>query len=165
MLRPPQHRADAPIVFIHPADEAWDQDRINQDCKDKPDHPVQQYFGGHTRYDLTPQVIEYLKPDSQPTKFYLRRLDWEKWGVCRSKWETSIVRGEPRQRDAYVYACTWGLERVEGIELNIDPLRGLQWQDKQKLYELSTDDIELLYDVGLAVYQASLPLSEAEKKA
>ena len=165
MLRPPTHRADAPIVYVHPSDDAWDQDRIKADLADKTDHPLQQYWGGYTRYDLTPAVQAYFKPDARPTKFYLRRLKWDEWMRCKGMWERSVVSGDPRPVEAFVEACRLGLVRIDnGPE--IDPAGGrLSDRDMQRIQDLSTDRYEMILDVGQAAYQASMPLSEAEKKA
>jgi hypothetical protein len=79
-LRPPQHRVDAPGVYIVEADEAWDREKIDADKamvkerlevwarqveearKEKlpeppkpptmEDHPITRYQSGETRYDL-----------------------------------------------------------------------------------------------------------------
>ncbi len=58
MPNPPQHRADAPIVFVVSNDPAWDHDRFNTeikqgDAKARASHPVGMYVRGETRGDLT----------------------------------------------------------------------------------------------------------------
>lgn len=165
MLRPPTHRADAPIVFIHPHDDAWDHERIDRDLKDAVDHPMQLYFGGHTRYDLTAEVISYLKSGARPTKFFLRRLHWDEWLKCKAMWERSVMARDPRAVDAYVEACRLGLTKIEdGPELH-DSTGSVSYRDMQRLQDLSTRNYDLVLDIGQAVYQASMPLSAAEKKA
>lgn len=167
MLRPPQHRADAPIVFIHPSDDAWDHDRVKVDLADAVDHPLQLYWGGHTRYDLTPDVMAYLKPDGKPTKFYLRRLKWDEWLECKASWERAILNRESRPTSAYTHACRIGLVKIEnGFEVSDRDASGaVSYRDMQKLQDLSGPGNEIILDVGQAVYQASMPLTEAEKKA
>lgn len=167
MLRPPQHRADAPVVFIHPCDDAWDHARIESELKDADDdHTLKRYWGGHSRYDLTPDVQAYLKPDGRPTKFYLRRLPWKAWNEAQGMWERAVLRGDNRPVEAYEHACQRGLERIDGVEL-MDPTdhTGVSDRDMQRLHDLSTDKYNLILDIGQAVYQASMPMSEAEKKA
>lgn len=167
MLKVPHHRADAPIVFIHPQDDAWDHDKVAADLKDAEDHPLQLYWGGHTRYDLTPAVQAYLKPDSKPTKFFLRRLKWDEWLECKSAWERAILQRDGRPVAAYTEACRLGLQKIEnGFEIGDREVSGrLSYRDMQKLQDMSVAGMELILDVGQAVYQASMPLTEAEKKA
>ena len=92
LKRPPQHRADAPIVYVHPRDKAWDHDRITREQaemkqagKDATKHPAAQYMGGHTRYDLDAELTygnevarprAWLEETKLPTKWYFNRFTW-----------------------------------------------------------------------------------------
>jgi hypothetical protein len=78
MARPPQHRADAPIVFIWSKDPAWDFERVNAELKADPEHVVKLYIDGKTRGDITAPdaegrvVTDYL--DGTETRVEMSRL-------------------------------------------------------------------------------------------
>lgn len=168
MLKLPQHRADAPIVFVHPSDEAWDQEKIGKELGDEAedDHPIRLYWGGFTRYDLNPKVQSYLRTDGNPTRFHLRRLSWEQWLEAQSMFERSVVRGDLRPSEAYIYACRYGLKRIENGPVLTDSTEyAISDRDMAKLHQYSTDKYNLILDIGQASYQASMPLGESEKKA
>lgn len=173
---PPQHRADAPIVFVHHDDSAWDMERVRAEQAeirdtngDPTQHPVARYLGGYTRYDLDApgQVLgrpttarEYIDENKQPTRWTLRRLSWREWYEVQPLFERAAIAKE-RPRAAYATACQMGVVKVEaGPTLEFVGGR-LTNSDMQRLYEI---DQELPYDLGAAVYAASLPLSESEGK-
>lgn len=167
MLRPPQHRIDAPIVFVHHIDDAWDRSKIDRDCtvitgdgvKVLPElNPLAQYRGGFTRYDLNASVQEYLRASATPTRFVLRRLAWDEYQACRQQIDSG------RRRDAYAYACQTGLTKIEAGAFDLEG-KSPTWQEMQKLHDMSPLGVDLVHDIGQAVFQASLPMSEAEKKA
>jgi hypothetical protein len=180
-FRPPQHRADAPIVYIHPKDSAWDTDRYEAEVEqmkeageNPADHPLGQYLGGHTRYDLdAPSKVlgaetsarAYLKPDSAPTKFYLRRLSPADYYELRGTWEIELQRQTMRPRQSYYKAAINGLDKIEnGPELEGGNGRRLTTKDVSALYDSCEGLEDLLLDIGEAVFVASMPLSVAEKK-
>lgn len=173
--RPPANRADAAPIFVHPSDPAWDNARIDAEKAkmDKPeDHPVTRYHGGWTRYDLDAEATledgtvvtpsAYLSPDA--THIRLKRLDVLEWYEVHPLWIKSITAAE-RPFAAFIRACVIGLQEVDGLKL--DGHARLTEADLQKLHELGqaqTPPIDLVYDIGEAAYQASLPLTDAEKK-
>lgn len=178
MKRPPQHRADAKIVYVHPADESWDEERIlreqeeMREREEKPgDHPVARYLGGWTRYDLdavatlngeTVSARQYLDPSKPATEWHLRRLRVDERYEIDSLLEQDIRAGSMKPRKAYLRACVLGLKKVEnGPELE-GAGRRLTANDLEKLQDLHPD---LPLDIGEAVYTASLPLRDDEKKA
>lgn len=182
LKRPPEHRADAPITYVHPADTAWDRERIKREQEemrqrgeDPTTHPYARYQGGFTRYDLDAQctlgdttvtVRDYLDATKAPTLWHLRRLGFQEWYVVQPLWERDVRKGE-RPIAAYLQACTLGIKSVEnGPQLEGPPDR-LTLGDLEKLYDLSRSCPELadlIHEIGEAVYQASMPLSDDEKK-
>jgi len=178
MKRPPQHRADAKIVYVHPADESWDDERIRDEQDEMKkrgekttDHPVARYLGGWTRYDLdAPATLdgkvvtprEYLDPSKPATEWHLKRLRTEDKYEVDSLIEQDIRAGALRPRKGYLRACVLGISKVEhGPDLEGAGRR------------LSLDDVAVLedmhpglpLDIGEAVYTASMPLRDDEKKA
>lgn len=176
--RPPQHRVDAPIVYVHPSDEAWDHARVAKEqaamaAADPPQdplqHPFARYHGGWTRYDLDAQatvlgavvtVRDYLDESKQPTMWTLRRLGWEDWYAIQPAVEKAVRAGE-RPMLPYLKACIAGVAKVENGPTLTRPGGRLSSDDVSKIYDVSQ---ELPYDLGGAVYQASLPLTEPEGK-
>lgn len=170
-LRPPQHRVDAPIVYIHPNDDAWDLDRVRaeQETMDKPaEHPVAKYMGGFTRYDLNAKGMvgenevcpaDYIDEAKEPVKWHLKRLNAQQWYEVQPIWERAVRRDETPW-DAYLRCGKYGVSKVDGLKLD-GPPGNLTADDVKLLYKI---DPELLKDVGEAVYSASLPLREDEKK-
>lgn len=176
LKRPPQHRIDAPILYVHQSDEAWDHDRIVAEQgemasrgEDPHQHPVARYLGGFTRYDLdaaatfagkvtTPR--EYLDESKQPTYWKLRRLTWDQWYEVLPLWEKA-VRDNERPIKAYLRACVMGVERAENGPA-LEPVAGrLTADDISRLFAI---DAELPLVLGEAVYTASMPMTETEGK-
>ena len=92
MDRPPQHRADAPLLYIPPGDH-WDTNRViaeldRMPANERETHPYTQYRSGVTRFDLdapggggtTPR--DYLKPEAAPPTWRLRRLPIREVATC-----------------------------------------------------------------------------------
>lgn len=176
-LRPPQHRSDAPIIFVHPSDSAWDEPRILAE-RDKlvelgieaKHHPVSRYLGGWTRYDLDAEATlfdqavtprQYLDEEKRPTFWKLRRLSREEWYEVQGMFEASRARGEPRPIKCNARCCELGLIGVDnGPTLELPGGRPSK-ADLDRLYAIGHD---LQLDIGQAVYQASMPLSAAEGK-
>lgn len=176
MKRPPAHRADAPIVFVHPADEAWDHVRVYDEQKkmssgglDPKSHPVARYMSGETRYDIeAPGAVgcdqktpsEYL--NGTETRWVLKRLSWEDYVRIRPRWDRDIAAGvDPLE--SYSECCRVGIVSVTGDDA--PELEGcglkLTWNDMQKIHEIS---ISHIHYIGQAVFVASLPLTEQESK-
>lgn len=164
-FRPPTHRVDAPIVFIHPADEAWDQDKIAESEKEHgEDCPYLRYVAGKTRYDAS-DVQHLLKGD--PVEFHGKRL-----GVVQHNEVQSLADREGFQqawttRGAYMQAARYGLHAVKqgGVEvIDLGSPGSLTTVDLEKLRDCSDLGIELIRDIGRAFYIASQPLRDDEKK-
>lgn len=174
MLRPPTHRADAPIVYVHPKDPAWDRERIDRELKalrdeGKPEsqHPVLRYQGGFTRYDVD-AIADYLKPDA--TRFYLKRIGVFDWQEVESMREAQVLAGA-KPRRAYLRCLALALSKIDNGPTIVGEPGALLPEDVERIAALSYYDedekrvIDVLYDVGEAAYTASMPLSKAEKKA
>ena len=170
MLRPPTHRADAPIVYVHPSDPAWNKERIDRELREyreaeKPEstHPVLRYRGGFTRYDVA-AVADYLAPDA--TRFYLKRIGAYDWQEIESLRESS-----PSPRKAFLRALALSLTRIENGPTLVGEAGAIQVEDLERIAALSFFDeeeqrsVDVLYDLARAAYTASMPLSKAEKKA
>lgn len=182
LKRPPQHRVDAPIVFVHPVDPAWDRERVAAEQaemrtagEDPKNHPYARYHGGWTRYDLdAPATVlgrvttarEYLDEAQQPTMWYLRRLSGAQWNEIHPLWQKATRASEPAT-SAFLRACMIGIVKVEnGPSLDM-PGGRLSAEDFEQLHRLGhaqDPPIELPMDLGEAVYQASMPLTESEGK-
>lgn len=176
LKRPPQHRADAPPLFIYQGDDAWDWERINRERDEleksgaKGGHPVDHYLGGATRYDIdapatiggaTVSARSYLREGAKPTVFELRRVS----GLERTKAAVAFGDSQARQ-DALWRLAKIGLVKVtEGFDGEPWDLEGgvvpMTDHDLQQLYEV---DPLLVQAVGFAVFHTSAPLSEAEGK-
>lgn len=170
MLRPPQHRGDAPILFVHEDDDAWDKTKINEQVrrlkKRAVDHPFVRYQAGATRFDLSAPdegpdgesgVLAYLDM-TRATVFALRRLTWREVYTLQPMIAGGNVLG------AYGLACSWALERVDGpsaIKVERDSGGSLTDETLQALFDLNAS---LPRAIGAAAFAASLPLLEAEKK-
>lgn len=174
--KPPAHRVDAPIIYIHPSDSAWDFSRYDDEkaqLEDPGKHPLSLYFGGWTRYDLsaaselngqlvTPQ--DYLLPNKEPTKWYLKRLGHEDYYEVRSM-AMSAWQKDQLPSQAYLKAAQIGIKKVENFpEELVGPPGALTKRDMEKLFEYRTASFDLVIDIGSAVYAASMPLTDAEKK-
>lgn len=180
LKRPPPNRVDAPIVFVHPDDPAWDKERIDAEMEAlgprQHEHPIVRYIGGWTRYDLDAQTTyegkvvtarEYLDETKQPTMWTLRRLTHEEWYEVRPMVDRSYQLGELRQVQAFVRACGYGLKKVDnGPDLELPGGRPSR-KDMALLHEMGqvqNPPVDLIYAIGEAVFQASMPLTETEGK-
>lgn len=177
-LRPPQHRIDAPILFVHATDTAWDEERIQREQQamrsaDPPQeassHPVARYLGGFTRYDLDAaatvlgQVVtvrDYLDDAKQPTIWKLRRLSADEWYDVHPLFERDVRRGE-KPWACYIRCGKLGVSKVEnGPALELIAGR-MTTADVAKIDAIGRS---MLYDIGEAVYQASMDLREDERR-
>lgn len=171
---PPAHRADAPIMFVHGDDPAWDRDRVHKEQEALGElaksHPVARYMGGWTRYDLDARGTladgtitaprDYIDDSKQPTLWKLRRLSWDQWYEIHPMVEKAW-RNNERPYAAYLKACHYGVERVEnGPTLELTAGR-LSATDISTLHEWGqSNSIDLIFSLGEAVYQASMPLDK-----
>lgn len=163
-FRPPTHRVDAPIVFIHPADPAWDQESVGKAAEEHgKDSAFARYHAGATRYDAG-EVQALLS--GQPTEFHLRRLDARQLIEVQSLLERDVAQDKPLLRSAFLQAACYGLKEVKK--------GAVKALDLESPCALTSADIELLCStelgigliqaVGQAVYLASQPLRDDEKK-
>jgi hypothetical protein len=179
-LRPPQHRIDAPILYVHPSDDAWDKPRFESEKEqmraaglDPRDHPLELYFGGFTRYDLSAKATvagevvtlrSYLDDAKHPTIWKLRRLTVHEWYDVSPIWEQeAIAKRKPTK--AYFLAATIGIRQVDnGPTLDL-PGGKLSPSDLEKLRDMGEAMGEdLILAIGEAVYSASMPLREDERR-
>lgn len=168
LKRPPQHRSDADPVFVHSDDDAWDHERIKVECAKMREeglspsrHPVNVYHSGESRYDLGAaydvlgtlhSAAEYLGPTA--VRFTLRRLSTpELYRVTDMGPTTALGR---------LYACRIGLASVEGPGPKV---KREEWGlTEESLDALREWGVWLPMAVGAAVYVASQPLTDSEKK-
>lgn len=136
---------------------------------DLSEHPFAMYMSGQTRFDIDAPVpwrgkrlaaSDYFKAGAQPVRFILRRLRWREYHQVMSIHRTGD------KIEAYLRACQYGLVEVEngrklGLDLNPDAAERSD-DDMQALFEAWAD---LPVFIGQAVMAASVPLTDAEKKA
>lgn len=164
MALPPIHRLDAPMVYVFPDDGAWDDERYKQEiadmsAEDKLAHPLTRYVQGETRWDIAP-VEEYLRPEGNPARFYLRRMTLQQWGRARDL----AYRGELSL--AGFYALQHGLIRVDGVPglQHMDSsTKPFSEQDVSKIAEIV--GFERAISVGDAIIKGNSEITEPEKKA
>lgn len=171
--RPPEHRADADMLFIPEIDDAWDHDRIAAARKATPKGDqcaVDRYFEGLTRFDLdAPHTAggqveyarDYLRPDATPTVFKLRRVKGSERERARRAFSDPL-----KVEDAFWRLCRLGVVSVaDGLdnpeEWPMDGTVMLTDGDVQRIYDARG---ELVQTVALAVVHSSAPLSEDEGK-
>lgn len=161
-------------MYIHERDGSWDKERIDNEAatlEDETQHPVARYLAGETRYDLDAELAigekvvtarEYL--DGGETVFHLKRLAPTEWYTVQSMWEKEVISDQrPIPRETYLRCCRLGLAKIDnGPTLDgIGKGRTLRDKDIEVLYSL---DPELPILLGQAIYLASAPLRDAEKK-
>lgn len=167
----PQHAPDAAIIYVPEDDDAWDTARLESErarmaaAGESPDlHPVTRYQSGQTRFDIDApgqvlgQVVtprQYLDESRRPWRFRLRRLGPQEYDDVQAL----IEKGDARH--AFSLACRVGLDSVENAPVTLQGGAGRP---------LSQSDVQWLHDQGLrrgigaAVWLASVPLTDAEKK-
>jgi hypothetical protein len=139
--------------------------------EDPMQHPVSVYLSGRSRYDLHAR-INYGNDSAsaaawldtpKAVRFNLRRLDARRFARVHARKEAEADRGVP-DHDASLDALQWGLVSVDGPDAPKIVGRG----------ELTDRDVDTLiaayghgvcWAVGDAVYFASIPLTDDEKKA
>ncbi len=167
LIKPPTHRVDAPIVFVHPADEAWDADKVEKSEEEQGDNcPFAVYSSGQTRFDLSANGVQALLSGS-PVEWHLRRLGALELNEINGLMERETVQGFPIARAAYLQAARYGLASVKQDGQDVVELArpgNLSAKDVDALAELTSLGVELLLHVGRAVYLASQPLRDDEKK-
>ncbi len=173
LKKPPRHRIDAPITFVHPADEAWDQDKVTKSQEEHgEDCPFLRYCKGETRFDLSAtmehgRVDEFFLAEASPIEFRLMRLGVLEYNDVQSTKERELLQGKPIARAAFLMACRFGLKSVEqdGRKIvDLDSPEDLSVADLQKLADLTSVGSDLPILIGQAVYLASQPLRDDEKK-
>jgi hypothetical protein len=176
MALPPIHRVDHTPCLILPEDSAWDAERIKREqdeieaarldpaksasCQwpQLEDHPIQRYISGASRFDLR-TVEQYLKPDSDPVRFTLRRLDDD------GPWQQVLhMQEQGRNVAARRFAMRNGLVEVSGLDipLRIDPEHPLDAAMVNQLRGRITD--HGISTIGAAVINVSREVFDAEKK-
>lgn len=163
--KPPKHRVDAPIVYIHPADEAWDTDAVNASFEEHgKDCPHFRYHSGETRFDAS-EVQGLLK--GQPVEYHLTRLSALQLNEVQSLMERDHAQSGYMYRTAYLQAARYGLAEIKqgGQELIALHMPGnLSAVDIEMLAGATDIGIDLIRLIGQASYQASQPLRDDEKK-
>lgn len=186
--RPPQHRIDAPIVYVHQDDDAWNIERVREEQKrmaaageDQKHHPVALYQGGWTRYDLNAKgtvlgdvvaVSDYLDEGKHPMRWVLRRLTVTEWYEVHALFERAARMGE-QPYACYLRCFALGVTRLEGgpsLEMTGGRLTMADMEVIRDMADGTADlaegrpPIDFPFDVGTAVYNASSPLTDPEKK-
>lgn len=178
---PPQHSVTAPIRFISRSDPAWDRERWETELADerlKPEehdnHPIVQYFSGDTRYDLdaagtvyeydgegakvpTPRrPRDYLKPDSRPLTWHLRRLKMT---------QQAAIEDAPKH-SADLLGFTLGTTKLENGPDGLEVV-GAAGPLGNAVVDAVADRFgaEMVYEVGRAAIKASRAPTPAEKKS
>ncbi|MGH1451190.1 MAG: hypothetical protein ACRBBM_17435 [Pseudomonadaceae bacterium] len=156
---------DAPIVFIHPADSAWDKDAVAASEKEHgKDCPFLRYHSGDTRFDAS-EVQALLK--GRPIEFHLSRLSALQLNEVQSLIERDHVQSAYMYRTAYWLAERYGLIAIKQGGDTLIELRSpgnLTIADNELLVESFDIGIDLIRHIGQAVYLASQPLRDDEKK-
>lgn len=178
LRRPPQHRADAEIIYVSPIDPAWRADAIVAERKaleeageDPAQHPASLYLSGSTRYDLHARLrwkggeapaTDWLDLPSA-YRFTLRRLPPRLFSRVHAR-RDAAARAGTVDYDASFDACKWALVRVEGPEpVKLSGSAELTEDDITEL--VACFGLAAVWALGDAAYYASIPLTEQEKKA
>ncbi len=167
----PRHRIDAPIIAVHPADDAWDAAELEKSSEEHGDDcPFLRYHRGVTRFDLGARNAHGSAQDllsGQPVEFHLRRLSTLQLNEVQGMLERELTQDFPIPRAAYLLAARYGLTAVKqgGTSLvDIDRPGNLTEADLQTLGTLTDLGLGLIMFIGQASYAASQPLTEAEGK-
>lgn len=173
MLHPPSHRIDAEAILVLEEDSAWDHTRIAKEreamvkAKQDPDrHPVAVYLSGETRFDLSAPIrlpngdearaSDYLSL-GEAWQFKLKRLGWSQVYAIEAAQGRDFANGS-------ALSCRIGLGSVDGLnapQIEHDKLGLVADESMQALFDLRPS---LPVQIGVAVFQASMPLKPAEKK-
>lgn len=166
----PQHSATAPIRFIPRTDPAWQLDdfpaEVDELGERAAEHPIGRYFRGESRFDLDApgfaageirSARAYLKADSKPTIWQLRRLRIGELARCRD------VGGCQGQLVAFQLALTGVENPPPGLEV---PASGLARQLTEKQADALAEQIgaRIVFEIGEAAMLASEAPTSAEKK-
>lgn len=167
----PRHRIDTPIIAVHPADDAWDSERVEKSFKEHgEDCPFYRYHAGQTRYDLGARGEHGSANDllsGNPVEFHLRRLSTLQLNEVTGLAERELNQSFPIPRAAYLQAARYGLMAVkQGATevLRLERPGDLTEADIESLGLMTDLGIGLVLFVGQATYAASQPLTDAEKK-
>ena len=159
-------------VYIPAEDPAWDDDLVDADKEkmeaageDPDEHPVQVYWMGQSRYDIGAKlpvcgepksVMDYLKKDVPYTEFEMQPLK------VRDFTRAQDLKDGTGNNQAWLFCVENGVTGVGDLPI---PTRG-----DGKRRRLTSDGLEalgrmgLVYELGLAVFLLSAPVSDAEKK-
>lgn len=171
-FRPPRHRVDAPIVFVHPADDAWNKEKVAKwEEEHGDDSPFARYHSGATRFDLSAKT-EHGSPNEAVGKgaveFHLRRLSALELNEVQGLMEREVSQDFPIPRSAWLQACRYGLVAIktDGRDLvDLDRRTGaLRDADIEAIADMSELGFSLVLHIGQASYAASQPLRDDEKK-
>ena len=157
-----QHRIDAASVICS-EDSAWDTGRIldeERSLTNIDEHPVRRWLAGLTRYDVETTPAEYFKEGETPTRFHIRRLSAQTWGVLRDMSATMTQIG------AAYKAFAEGVVRVEGLDADVvwpgsDLRRTLTDEDMREVERVLPRPYIL--EVGAAVLVANADLTRPKK--
>lgn len=152
-IKPPQHGADAPGVFVSENDDAWDTDRINGDPAAK--KAVEDYWFGRTRFDPSVgNVFQYLDEGKRPFRVHLRRLS------SREVRRIQGVMDTVGRMSAWNEFCRVGVQSVENGPEGFASRDALTPDELDYLFRAGNLD----HEIGMAVFNYSAPLTDAEKK-
>lgn len=162
---PCQHRIDAESVYICAEDSAWDMSRVHEEQRSMPEpdqHEVRRWLSGITRFDIKTTPEDYFKPSETPTRFYIRRLSAQTWGVLRDMSATVTQKS-----NATYKAFAEGVTRVEGLDCDVvwpgsDLRRTLTDENMREIERVLPRPFIL--EVGAAVLVANADLTDDEKK-
>ena len=182
ITQPPEHAADATPLYIAAFDDALDNDRIARERKELAkgeDHCTDRYYAGDTRYDVdAPWTIGgqavtmrgYIRDGATPTVFKLRRVT----GLLRQQTMAVINAGQNGGPPGDLVAAIFELAK-HGVAEVTEGFAGTPWDldGGQDGLPLTEGDLQTLYEahsalpesLGWAVFHASKPLSQVEKKA
>jgi hypothetical protein len=176
MALPPIHRVDHTPCLILAEDSAWDEERIRREqdeieaARKDPvkaascewptieDHPIYRYNSGASRFDLR-TVEQYLKPDSDPVRITLRRLDDD------GPWQQVLhLQEQDRHVAARRFAMRHGLVEISGCATpaQFDPDEPLDKTAIARVRGIVGD--RGLTTIGAAVINVSREIFDAEKK-
>lgn len=176
---PPQHSVTAPARYIPRDDPAWDLDAAlaeleGVDGEQHDAHPMIAYFSGRSRFDLdapgtvyerdgagalvpvprTPRA--YLRPDSRPQTWLLRRLKLTQTVACL----------DAARHQGQLTAFALGVAGLEHGPDGIEVRSSAGVPISASVVEALSDAVgaERVLDVGAAVLLASQAPTSAEKK-
>lgn len=177
-MTPPQHSIDATPVFVLIEDPAWDTDRVDReldglDSEAKAKHPYLAYHAGETRYDLNARVTwsggegsaaDYLGDGA--CRFTLQRLGPEQFAeIVDSRAREYRREGENSSFvGVWVKAARYGIKAIDGDPAIRFPPGARMTEGVMRQIFDRHGGVNAMTQIGLAAWQLSQPLSEAEGK-